>query len=961
MSTSRHRARIILLISILFIFASSERDTDRDINALKKSAGRVDEAVGVMTKGQLQNLTMNFGQITDTRLADPGNAPSDDFFNFRYPRKKYTGLVDDLALLFAVEKNSMNGDNGNVIDGYTSNNNEDWIAKDGSLGLTHYDGNGPHEMVTWFDGTPYLAHSDLPATWPLDENGNAFWPGYFLRDSTGAEIENEFASDRDVYCVYTDANNQQGDVIGIEIEQMAYCYGNPLAEDIQFYEFYIHNTSDTPVLNAWFGHYHDPDCSDYGQETIVLPDPLFDDPAIPDAIIQRDFDGDINGGTIPNSKGVVEDYSYGVVVLETPADLGVTDFHYYLDTGPSDDHELWPIISSQKDDPDIVANVTQYFHGANERIDDVSLITEKTDLVYIAATGPFDLLPGETEKYTIAVICGLTDADFMKNARYALKMFNNRFTGPKAPPPPTLTAVSGDKHVTLYWDDFSEHVPDPISKEIDFEGYKIYRSEDDGVTWGSEITDAFGDVIGYVPIAQYDIEGNNVSGLDSVNNALYLGDDSGLRHIFIDNTVDNGKRYAYTITAYDRGVKANAETGDPALQSLECSRGTSDAEKNFVIVTPTSSLAAQTPSSIYFSHEEGKAKYSPEVSIIDDSKLDRTEDVYYEVLFSGSPVDSYSVVKSNGDLMAKFRLNETDLRIVDGFTVGYYCDLTQGGLISAVDGTGKDVWGANQRDTTKLDATGQWLTTVAETPGKKATLDSKTSDYEIRFTETGSYAYTFGKIEVSKAVIHVPFEIWDVSANRGYQVNCQVKEVVADSMYQYSEPIYIVATPYGDPSHDDQLVADRPADFPYVVTFWGKDENTLLPETGQSVLISSYSPPLETDKYRIEFEPSSIKDKIVDDDLEQVRVVPNPYIVTAEWEFRQNVRQIRFMYLPPVCDISIYTLSGVKVKELHHTNGTGDEPWDLTSDFGEDLAFGVYVYVVSTGDAKKIGKFALIK
>jgi len=952
---------LILIFSLISIFAVAQttQDSDRDVPALKKPAARVDEAVGVMTKGQLQNLTMNFGQITDTRLADPGNAPSDDFFNFRYPRKKYTGMVDDLALVFAVEKNSLNGDNGNVIDGYTANNNEDWIAKDGSLGGLHYDGNGPHEMVTWFDGTPYLAHSDLPATWPLDAAGEPFWPGYFRRDSTGQEMTGEFASDRDVYGVFTDANNRQGEPLGLEIEQMAYCYGNPLAEDIQFYEFFIHNTSQEPILNAWFGHYHDPDCSDYGQETIVLPDRLFDDPAVPDAIIQRDFDGDLGGATIPNSKGIVEDYSYGVVVLETPKNVGVTDFHYFVDSGPSDDHQLWPIITSQPTDPDIAANAAQYFHGLNTRIDDVKLLTEKLDLVYLAMGGPFDIMPGETVKYTIAVIVGLTDADFMRNAYYAERMMKNGFAGPKAPPPPTLTAVPGDGKVTLYWDDFPEHELDPISKEVDFEGYKVYRSEDDGVSWGTEITDAMGDVIGYVPIAQFDRADNGVQGIDSVNTSIYLGDDSGLRHIFVDTQVNNGVRYAYTITAYDRGVAANLASGDPPLQSLECSKGTSEAEKNFVIVTPISSVATYQPATYRLEHIAGKSKYLPEVSIHAPDAFTAMLD--YEIRVTGAPADSYEVWSAGEERLAKYALNATDLDLINGFAVAFNCDLTQGGIISVTDGAGKNVGASTPRDFTKLDTTGQWLTVTAETPGKKATLDARTGDYEIRFTETGSWAYKYGKISGSLAYAKVPFEIWDVSVNRNIQINCQIKEVGSDAAYQYGESIYIVNSPYLNPSSGDTLRANFPLDFPYFVTLWGKTDEAALPETGAKVVITSYSPPQESDVFSLKLNPDQVNRQFEDNDLENIRVVPNPYIVNAAWEFRTNVRSIRFMFLPPECDISIYTIYGTKVKAIQHTNGTGDEAWDLTSEYGEDLAFGVYVYVVTAGDAKKVGKFALIK
>jgi hypothetical protein len=312
-------------------------------------------------------------------------------------------------------------------------------------------------------------------------------------------------------------------------------------------------------------------------------------------------------------------------------------------------------------------------------------------------------------------------------------------------------------------------------------------------------------------------------------------------------------------------------------------------------------------------------------------------------------------------VLTTYAVNEHDLIPTEGFTVGYFAELTAGGPVGVTDGSGKDVWGSTQWDSTKLSATGRWLTTFSETPGKKASVDAKTSDYEIRFTDNGSLAYKLGKPASSTAYVRVPFEVWDVSENRNYQVNCQVKEVTKDSLFQYGEAIYIVSSPYVDPEVGDMLQGNHPDDFPYIITFWGAADDSPLPETGEKVIITSYSPPLETDVYTIQFDVGEIKDKITDNDLDEIRVVPNPYIVSAEWELRTNVRSIRFMYLPPECSISVYSLAGVKIKEIKHTNGTGDEAWDLTSDYGEDLAFGVYVYVVTAGDAKKIGKFALIK
>ena len=97
-------------------------------------------------------------------------------------------------------------------------------------------------------------------------------------------------------------------------------------------------------------------------------------------------------------------------------------------------------------------------------------------------------------------------------------------------------------------------------------------------------------------------------------------------------------------------------------------------------------------------------------------------------------------------------------------------------------------------------------------------------------------------------------------------------------------------------------------------------------------------------------------------DLSQIRVVPNPYIVTSRYEMLQNVREIQFMYLPPECNIYIYTVAGTLVKTIEHKSGEGSLSWNLLTDWNQALAFGIYIYVVEDpfGNIHR-SKFALIK
>nr|MBC8490956.1 T9SS type A sorting domain-containing protein [Candidatus Neomarinimicrobiota bacterium] len=106
------------------------------------------------------------------------------------------------------------------------------------------------------------------------------------------------------------------------------------------------------------------------------------------------------------------------------------------------------------------------------------------------------------------------------------------------------------------------------------------------------------------------------------------------------------------------------------------------------------------------------------------------------------------------------------------------------------------------------------------------------------------------------------------------------------------------------------------------------------------------------------------------ENIDQIAVVPNPYVAAASWEPSRMLasgrgeRRINFVHLPSSCSIRIYTMSGDHVQTLRHESSAddGSEPWNLTTKDGLDLAAGVYFYHVDAGNAGEFtGKFAVIK
>ncbi|MFQ6617528.1 MAG: hypothetical protein ACE5QV_02460 [Fidelibacterota bacterium] len=191
---------------------------------------------------------------------------------------------------------------------------------------------------------------------------------------------------------------------------------------------------------------------------------------------------------------------------------------------------------------------------------DTSINTVDGDWDLFVSSGFFPINAGEIKRISMAVNLGNDREDALRNKDVAQQTYDTDYQFARAPLTPTLTAVAGDGRVTLYWDDVAERSYDRFMADIgepgaDFEGYRIYRATDPAFEDVFTITDADGNPTYYKPIAQFDLE-DGIVGLDSVgiNGAhFYLGDDTGLRHSWVDTTVENGQTYYYALTAYDFG------------------------------------------------------------------------------------------------------------------------------------------------------------------------------------------------------------------------------------------------------------------------------------------------------------------------------------------------------------------------------------------------------------------------
>ena len=95
-----------------------------------------------------------------------------------------------------------------------------------------------------------------------------------------------------------------------------------------------------------------------------------------------------------------------------------------------------------------------------------------------------------------------------------------------------------------------------------------------------------------------------------------------------------------------------------------------------------------------------------------------------------------------------------------------------------------------------------------------------------------------------------------------------------------------------------------------------------------------------------------------------IKVVPNPYIVHSHEGYNETEwkKRIRFIHLPKLCLIHVFTVSGEKVATLNKTDvNDGAFEWDLRTINNQEISPGLYLFSVETDDNKYIGKFAVIR
>ena len=581
---------------------------------------------------------------------------------------------------------------------------------------------------------------------------------------------------------------------------------------------------------------------------------------------------------------------------------------------------------------------------------------------------------GITQRFSMALIFGMNTDDLFTRKKTVQSIYNASYQFAKPPAKPIVKAIAGDKKVTLYWDSGAELTYDAFYQKYSFEGYRVYRSTEPNFIEDQVITDAFGNATYRTPIAQFDLV-DGITGLFpiTVNGAsFYLGDDSGLQHSFVDTTVVNGQTYYYAVCSYDQGyITTNVNGVVQGIPPSECTsiikvdaNGKVTTDVNTAVVTPTAPSAGYISPQISNYTHNGPGSGTASITILDPDSL-KNNNVYRinfkdSTQFHTNPFPYFNIINyTDNDTLVKltqFNTNTIQTLVIDGISVG----LTNDTLISIdVANSGWLKGSSNYLVEPGFDSRFS-----AAYAGQRVNFPA---DFQIQFTAPGKGDTSYPADAFSQPIIS-NIIVSDLTDNIPH-VQFIFEDENKNGLFDAGDAIFVIA---GD-SLGGKVKSNANRHVGWSVSLFQDTtipaSKQLAPQTGDIYKFATFKPFRTGEYYQFTMKSAYFDKTKFKLDMADVAVVPNPYCGAASWEpastqVGRGERMVYFIHLPAYCTIRIYTVAGKLVQTLHHNASlaNGQEPWNLVSRDGMDIAFGIYIFEVdSPGLGQRIGRFAIIK
>ncbi|MFA6618409.1 MAG: hypothetical protein WCT23_05005 [Candidatus Neomarinimicrobiota bacterium] len=736
----------------------------------------------------------------------------------------------------------------------------------------------------------------------------------------------------------------------------------------------------------------DPDLHDVGQDGLGPLDPGYPGPdfgegdGLPTA-------GDPNDPTKPGEP------NFETTDLDEADQIGLTSFdaYQYGASGVRYDTDMWNRMK-----PEVPLT------------DENTEIVQRADNVFLYGSGYFPLKAGDTQRFSIALLMGVDQRDLYETAKTVQTIYNNGYQFAVAPYKPKLTVVPGDGRVSLYWDDSAENSYDPLFG-YDFEGYAIYRSTDPGFNECLTITNSYGVPTLHKPIAKFDLE-NGISGPARVGNSgvhYDLGTDNGLVHEYVDTGLINGVTYYYAVCSYDIGdtsgihnltptectkiidqdpytkeITLDVNTGmatpqrvspglqkprmfDGALDRSRCNSGTGDIEIKFVDM-----INVKDGMDYEISFENTGVAGDIQLSVTDLTTI------YHDTLevistlwlqMNKTKVANVVVHDSDGNEISPtlFRVSNAigriqfdDSLLNETVYVSFnYKPVFRTSYLNKEDGIpvfdGMKLYVKNDKLQRNISKSG-WINSET-TLSASITQESDTlypHDYKLVWNSAYENEQTvFGQ--------YAPFRVYDMNDTS-------------------IAPIYISPNDKGKYTikSDIFILSEATASLDYATwRIWlnyPAARDTIMPQDGDEYRITLNRPFTAKDTISFSTLAAAYDPNAIENPMDAITVVPNPYTAQAIWEpsngyvSGRGERRVYFTNLPPICTIKIYTISGEHVRTIEHNSGgdinqamfDGSEAYNLLNKDNADISFGVYLWQVdatASGLGIKTGKLAVIK
>ncbi|MCP4632900.1 MAG: hypothetical protein GY855_08220, partial [candidate division Zixibacteria bacterium] len=446
-----------------------------------------------------------------------------------------------------------------------------------------------------------------------DHNSNGLLDIYRILERSSLPTSQFYSPDaishQDFICDFADTNTfvpQSGEEIpnhtplGVTVHLESYAWSTSFADAFVILRYDITNVWDDTLKDIWVGMFADLMVGNTNFTPTSGPDRSWNYRDDGDGFIDSlnlnyewDYDGDFGNAE-----------SYGGIKF-----LGSTPSLYINDLGESvfysDSINYWVWQFRNQLDPVFFSPITDYqkYEKMSTGFNDVpywenyEFMQGPNNRITLLSAGPYkELLPDSSLEVVFAVVCGSKYGDdpieantdrskteFMINARWAQVAYNgedingngildegedgnnngiiDRYNLPAAPPSPRMALVPDMNKTTIYWDISSESAVDPVSKQEDFEGYRIYRARISNKSDAPSFKESFQLLAEYDRI---DSIGFNI-GLDQVSIPVDTIDGTEYCYRFVSDNLLDGWQYAFAVTAFD--------TGDPVnnLESLESS------------------------------------------------------------------------------------------------------------------------------------------------------------------------------------------------------------------------------------------------------------------------------------------------------------------------------------------------------------------------------------------------------